>query len=139
MCEFDSRALRLGIVAGVLLFSGHAQAQSRLQQIANEAALAAVQVLASGGGSTDAAAAANGMAAANGVAAQVSASSADLSASVSVSAADAKAPANSRARYLLPEQPAAWSWASRQRFAVNPRAVVVGSSCLRDCDRESLR
>jgi Flp pilus assembly protein TadG len=139
MCEFDSRGLWLGIVAGVLLFSGPAQAQSRLQQIADEAALAAVQVLASGGRSSDAAAAANGMAAANGVAAQVSASSADLSASVSVSAADAKAAANSRARYLPPEQATGWSWASRQRFAVNPSAVVIGSTCLRNCQPNPLR
>jgi hypothetical protein len=126
-------SVRLAAVAAVLLLSGAAQAQTRLQQLADDAALAAVQVLGSGGQAADAAAAAEQAVAANpGVAAQTTASSDKLSATVIVSGPGAKAPAVSTARYLPPDQPAYWSWASRQRFAVDTR-VMVGSYCWRDC------
>jgi Flp pilus assembly protein TadG len=126
-------SVRLAAVVAVLLLSGAAQAQTRLQQIADEAALAAVQVLGSGGQPADAAAAAEQAVAANpGVAAQTSASSDKLSATVVVSGPNAKASAVSTARYLPPDQPANWSWASRQRFTVDT-PVMVGSYCWRDC------
>jgi Flp pilus assembly protein TadG len=128
------QSARLIAVAALLLLSGAAQAQTRLQQIADEAALAAVQVLGSGGQAADAAAAAEQAVAANaGVAAQTTASPDKLSATVIVSQPGAKAPAVSTARYLPPDQPANWSWASRQRFAFEPSPVVVGSYCWRDC------
>jgi hypothetical protein len=135
MSGFGSQGSRLLAVVAVLLFSGSAQAESRFQQIADEAALAAVQVLASGGLPADAVAVAEQMVAViPGAAAQVSASPADLSVTVKLSAQEAKAPAVSTARYLPPDQPANWAWASRQRFAVKAAPVVVGSYCLRDCE-----
>lgn len=140
MSGFGSQGFRLIAVAAVLLFSGPAQAQSPLQQIADEAALAAVQVLGSGGGPADATAIAEQTVAASpGAMVQVSASSADLVVKVKVSAADAKTAAISTARYLPPDQPAVWSWASRQRFALRHSPEVVGSVCLRDCGPSSLR
>lgn len=141
MSAFGTQGLRLAAVAAVLLFSAQAQAQSRLQQIADDAALAAVQVLGAGGGAADAAAVAEQTVAANpGAAAKVSASTADRSVSVVVSAADAKAAnISSTAHYLPPDQPATWAWASRQRFTVKPSSVVVGSYCLRDCGPSPLR
>ena len=142
MCEFHFPGIRLGLVAAVLLFGGQAQAQSRLQlqQVADEAALAAVQILGAGGTSNDAVAAAQQMAATPGMETQVSASSAELAVTVKMSAADAKAPAvTGTARYIPPDQPPKWSWASRQRFAVKPSPVMVGSSCTTDCQPNPLR
>ena len=140
MCEFYSPGIRLGLLAAVLLFSGQAQAQSRLQQVADEAALAAVQILGAGGTSNDAVAAAQQIAAAPGMKSEVSASSAELAVTVKVSAADTKAPAvSSTARYLPPDQPPKWSWASRQRFAVKPAPVMIGSFCAANCQPNPLR
>jgi hypothetical protein len=91
-------------------------------------------VLGSGGQPADAAAAAEQVVSAiPGVAAQTAASSDNLSATVTVSGLGAKAPAVSTARYLPPDQPANWGWASRQRFAIEQAPVVVGSYCWRDC------
>ena len=140
MCEFQAPGIRVGLVAAVLLFSGQAQAQSGLQQVADEAALAAVQILGAGGTSDDAVAAAQQMAATPGMETEVSASSAELAVTVKVSAADTKAPAvSSTARYLPPDQPPEWSWASRQRFSVKPSSVMMGSSCATDCEPNPLR
>jgi hypothetical protein len=128
------------LVAASLALSGQAEAQTGLQQVADDAALAAVQVLAAGGGKADALAVAQQtVAAIPGTAAQVTASPSDLVITVKLSAADAKTAASSTARYLPPDQPAAWSWASRQRFAVKYSPVVVGSTCLRDCGPERMR
>lgn len=128
------------IAAAVLILSGPAEAQTRLQEIADDAALAAVQVLAAGGGTADAIAAAQQtVASIPGTAAQVSASPADLVVTVTLSAAEARTTASGSARYLPPDQPAAWSWASRQRFAVKTSPFMVGSTCQRDCDRNPLR
>jgi len=139
MFEFDYRGLRLGIVA-VLLFSGQAQAQSPLQQIADEAALTAVQVLGAGGTSSDAVAAAQQLPATLGMKTEVGPSSVNLTVTVKVSAADTKAPAvSSTARYQAPDHTPQWTWASRQRFAVKASPVMVGSSCLRDCEPNPLR
>lgn len=134
MSGLNLHSVRLSAVVAVLLFSGAAQAQTRLQQIADDAALVAVQVLGSGGQPADAAAAAEQVVSAvPGVAAQTAASSDNLSATVTVSGLGAKAPAVSTARYLPPDQPANWGWASRQRFAIEHAPVVVGSYCWRDC------
>lgn len=136
----STQGFRLSVLLTVLLFSGTVQAQTRLQQIADEAALAAAQVLSSGGQPVEAAAAAQQSLAANpGVVAQVGAASGNRSATVSVSAEKDKAAASSTARYLPPDQPANWAWASRQRFVVKPSPVVVGSSCTPDCEPNSLR
>jgi hypothetical protein len=95
----------------------------------------AVQVLGAGGKAADAAAVAEqAVAATPGMAARASVSPDDLSVTVTVSAAGAKAPAVSTARYLRPDQPADWTWASRQRFAVQSSPVVIGSYCWRDCE-----
>ena len=124
MSGFSSYGLRLSAVIAALLFSGAAQAENRLQQVADEAALVAVQILGSGGEPADAAAVAEqAVAAKPGMSAQATASSDRLSVTVTVSAAGAKAPAVSTARYLPPDQPANWAWASRQRFAVKPSPV----------------
>ena len=136
MSGFSLQGVRLSAVIAVLLFSGAAQAQTRLQAIADEAALTAVQVLSSGGQPAEAAAAAEQAVAANpGVAAQTKASSDDLSVTVTVSAAGAKTAAVSTARYLPPDQPANWTWASRQRFALKYPPLVIGSYCWRDCEQ----
>ena len=135
MSGFSSYGLRLSAVIAVLLFSGAAQAEPRLQRVADEAALVAVQILGSGGDPADAAAVAEqAVAATPGMAARASADSDGLSVTVTVSAAGAKAPAVSTARYLPPDQPADWIWKSRQRFAVQSSPVVIGSYCWRDCD-----
>jgi Flp pilus assembly protein TadG len=140
MCEFHFPGIRLGLVAAVLLFSGQAQAQSRLQQVADEAALAAVQILGAGGTSNDAVLAAQQMTATAGMKSEVITSSEKLAVTVKVSAVDTKAPAvSSTARYLPPDQPPNWSWASRQRFAVKASPVIIGSSCPGDCQPNPLR
>ena len=140
MCEFHFPGIRLGVIAAVLLFSGQAQAQSRLQQVADEAALAAVQILGAGGTSNDAVLAAQQMTATAGMKSEVITSSEKLAVTVKVSAVDTKAPAvSSTARYLPPDQPPNWSWASRQRFAVKASPVIIGSSCPGDCQPNPLR
>ena len=140
MCEFYRPGIRLGLIAAVLLFSGQAQADSRLQQIADEAALAAVQILGTGGTSNDAVAAAQQMAATAGMKSEISASSGERVVTVKLSAHDTKAaPVSSTARYLPPDQPPLWSWASRQRFAVQASPQMIGSLCVRDCEPNPLR
>lgn len=140
MSDFVKSTWLAAVVAAISLLSGPAQAQTRLQRIADDAALAAVQVLAAGGETADAIAAAQQtVASIPGMAAQVSASPADLVVTVKLSGADEKTAASGTARYLSPDQPANWSWASRQRFAVKPLPFMVGSTCLRDCEPNPLR
>ena len=134
------------VVAGLLLFAAPAQAETplpRLQEIADEAALAAVQILGTSGQQADAVAAAKQtVAVVPGVAAEVTASAADLVVTVTLSPTDANAKTaaiTATARYLPPSQPATWSWAARQRFAVNPSPVIFGSTCTRDCGVNPLR
>lgn len=138
MSDFIKSTWLAAVVAALSLLSGPAQAQTRLQQIADDAALAAVQVLAAGGETADAIAAAQQtVASIPGMAAQVSASPADLVVTVNLSGAEKTA--SGTARYLPPDQPANWSWASHQRFAVKPLPFMVGSTCLRDCGPNPLR
>lgn len=135
MSGLSSQVFRLSALAAVLLFSGPAQAQSRLQQIADDAALAAAQVLGSGAGPEAAVAVAQQtIASVSGVAGEVTMSLGDNAITVKVLQPTEKADAVSTARYVPPEQPAVWSWASRQRFAVKSSPVVVGSNCPQGCD-----
>jgi hypothetical protein len=147
MSGFASQSFRLGAVAAALLLliqqGQAANSQSQLQQIADEAALAAVQILGANGGPADAVEAAKQtVAAVPGVAAEVTASVTGFVVTVKLSPIDSKAKTaaiTSTAHYLPPDQPATWSWASRQRFAVKPSPVVVGSTCMRDCGVNALR
>ena len=131
------------VVAAMLILGAQAKPRSPLQQIADEAALAGVQVLGTGGEEADAVNAARQMAATlPNVTTEVSASPADLVVTVTLSATDLKAKTSnavSTARYLPPDQPVVWNWASRQRFAVKTSPVVFGSTCPQGCDPDSVR
>jgi hypothetical protein len=145
MLKFGSNFRCLAVGAALLSLSGQAQAQSSsspsLQQVADEAALAAVQTLAAGGTRANAIVVAQQTAAAvPGLRPQVIASPDDLVVKVKLPAANATtAPITSTARYLPPEQRSDWSWASRERFALKSSPVVMGAYCLRDCEPDSLR
>lgn len=143
MSGFASHSFRLfAVFAALSVFTGQGQAAgARLQQVADEAALAAVQALAANNASDEASRHADAVKAARqiispipGVAAEVSASVTDMVVTVKLSATDAKTPAVSTARYVPPEQPAVWAWAARQRFAFKSSPVVVGSTCPQGCD-----
>ena len=138
MSVFVTNAIRFFALAAALLASSGAQADSRMQRAADEAALAAVQVLAAGGVTADAIAIAQQTAAAiPGVSVEVTASP-DLIVRVKLSALNAKDTANSTARYVPPDLPATFAWASRQRFVTKPSPFTVGSACVRDCDANPL-
>lgn len=127
----------LAVLAAGLVLGAQAKPQSRLQQIADEAALAGVQVLAAQGREAEAVEAASQTAAVPGVTVEVNASSADLVVTVKLSTTDSTpkmASAVGTARYLPPDQPAVWSWASRQRFALKASPVVIGSTCPQGCE-----
>jgi Flp pilus assembly protein TadG len=140
---YFSSYFRLFAVAGAMLFlSGQAHAQSQsLQHVADEAALAAVQTLARGGSRADAIVTAQQAAAAvPGLRPEVTASAEDQTVTVTLPQTHAVTlPVSSTARYLPPDQPAVFAWAARQRFSVKSDPVVVGSFCVRDCDRNPLR
>jgi Flp pilus assembly protein TadG len=144
MSAFASHTFRLlAVIAALFLFTSQGQAasaQARLQQVADEAALAAVQVLGANNAQTEAVEAARQIISPiSGVTAEVAISATDLVATVKLSAADATTLVTSTARYVPPEQPATWSWASRQRFAFKPPAVIFGSNCIGDCGVNPLR
>lgn len=131
----------LAIAAGVMLWAGLPQVQAvrqaielRSQSAADQAALAAVQVLATGGGADEAAAVAQArVASTSGLPAQVKPSQGNTAVTVRIpAAADTDAAFVSTAHYLPPEQPTQWNW--RQRFAVKAAPVIVGSSCVRNCE-----
>jgi hypothetical protein len=136
------QAFRLFGVTAFALYAGLAQAQSLrqpeppLQQVADEAALAAVQVLGEGGSSHQAVAVAQQkVAESSGLSAQVKPSPGKNTVTVKIPpATDKKEPTVSTARYIAPEQPAHWAWATRQRFVAKVSPVVVGSTCVRNCD-----
>ena len=139
MSRFRTGYFLFPAVSAVLALSSAAQAQSlqqqSLQQVADESALAAVQMLAVGGTSANAVATAQQVAR---VPVEVDVSPGSLEVTVKVSQADSKH-AGSTARYIPPEQPTVFSWAARQKFAVKPQDVVVGSFCVRDCEPNRLR
>jgi hypothetical protein len=139
MSGLAMKSTKLFAVAAVLISCGPVQADLRIQQIADEAALAAVQVLAAGGQTDDAIAIARQTAARiPGVAAEITASP-DLVVRVKLAALDSEMTASSTARYRPPDQPANFAWASRQRFVVKPSPFIVGSACVRDCESDRLR
>ena len=140
MLEFGAKYFIVALAGAALMVSSAAQARS-LQHVADDAALAAVQVLGRGGAPTAAVATAVQVAAIPGMTAQVNASGDDLAVTVKLSASESGGAqiVTSTARYIPPEQPAAFNWASRQRFAVKPAELVVGSFCLRDCEQDRIR
>jgi hypothetical protein len=141
MTMLSLKSFRLPALAAVVLLVGGQMPLTRhLQRTADEAALAAVEVLGTGGSESDARAQAQQIIAANpGLIAEVNVSPATLSATVKVSKAEATKAVTSNARYLPPDQPAEFAWGSRQRFAVKRAPVVLGASCVEDCDRYPLR
>lgn len=136
MSPFGSQSIRLAGVLALVLLGGAAQSQSHLQSVADDAALAAAQVLGAGGGAHQAALAAHQTLAvsASDTANEVSAAPNGKAVTVKVSQPASKTEAVSTVRYVPPDQPATWHWASRQRFVVKASPVVVGSSCAQDCD-----
>ena len=136
MSGFGSQSVRLIAVLTLVLLGGAAQSQSRLQNVADDAALAAAQVLGAGGGTHEAALAAhqNLAASASGVASEVTAAPSGKIVTVKVSQPRSKAEAVSTVRYVPPEQPATWQWAARQRFVLNTSPMIVGSVCPQGCD-----
>jgi hypothetical protein len=138
MARSRTQALRLFAVAAFTLCAGGlAQAQSLrqpeppLQQVADEAALKAVQVLGIGGNSEQAVAVAQeAVASASGLSAQVRPSSDKSKVTVKITlSAESKETIVGTARYIPPEQPPQWAWATRQRFVAKSSPVIVGSNC----------
>jgi hypothetical protein len=139
MAGLAMKSTKLFAVAAILMSCGPVQADLRMQQIADEAALAAVQVLAAGGKTDEAIAIARQTAARiPGVAADITASP-DFVVRVNLAALDSEMAASSTARYRPADQPANFAWAARQRFVVKPSPFVVGSTCVGDCGPERLR
>ena len=136
MSGFRAPAFRVFSVAAFALCAGLAQAQSPpLQQVADEAALAAVQVLGAGGSPDQVVAVAQEKVAAFGLSAQVEPSPGEAKVTVRIAPPKSKKEVIvGAARYIAPEQAPQWAWAGRQRFAVKPAPVVVGSRCLLNCD-----
>jgi hypothetical protein len=141
MSMLSLKSFRLpALAAAVLLVGGQMPLSRHLQQTADEAALAAVEVLGTGGSESDARAQAQQIVAAKpGLSAEVNVSPAALTVTVKLSAGEAKKAVTSHARYLPADQPAEFSSASRQRFAVKRAPVVLGASCVENCDGNSLR
>jgi hypothetical protein len=141
MSMLSLKSFRLPALAAVVLLVGGQMPMTRhLQQTADEAALAAVEVLGNGGSESDARAQAQQIVAAKpGLVAGVTISPSTLSATVKLSAAEPNKAVTSNARYVPADQPADFAWASRQRFAVKRAPVVLGASCVEDCDRYPLR
>jgi hypothetical protein len=128
------------LAAALLLLSAQMPLSRHLQRTADEAALAAVEILGTGGSESDAREQAQQIVSAqSGLAAEVNISPSSLSATVKLSAVEAKKAVTSNARYLPADKPADFAWASRQRFAVKRAPVVLGASCVEDCDRNPLR
>ena len=128
----------------VLIAPAHAAgSQAQMQEQADRAALAAVNML----GTSDAAsatkqrdavdAAQRMLAAIPGVTKDVSASVEKLTVTIRLSSKAFEVV--STARYVAPDQPAEWAWASRQHFAANRAPVLIGSNCEYTCGLDRLR
>ena len=141
MTTLPLNSFRLPALAvALMLLSAQMPLTRHLQRTADEAALAAVEVLGTGGSESDARAQAQQIIAAHpGLAAEVNVSPSTLSARVKLSAVETKEAVTSNARYLPADHPADFAWASRQRFAAKRAPVVLGASCVEDCDRYPLR
>jgi hypothetical protein len=116
-----------------------ASLQAQMQEQADRAALAGVNILGSRTNDHEAIEATQqALAAIPGVAKEVTASVADLTVTVKLSSKTFDVV--STARYVAPDdQPAEWAWASRQHFAANRAAVVLGSNCMRTCGVARMR
>jgi Flp pilus assembly protein TadG len=130
------------LAAAILTFTAIAngsEPRERLQQIADQAALAGAAALGVSTAADDQGRREDAIEATKTVLAglpaaerEVTASAGDLTVTVKLAAADARS--SSTARYTPPDQAADWAWAARQRFALESRPVVLGSNCGRDCD-----
>lgn len=136
-------AVALGVLsAAVLTFTamaGGSDPQLRLQQIADQAALAGAVTLGTTEASSEQDRRADALEATKqildtipAVKGEIVASLQDLTVTVKLAAAEAQT--SSTARYTPPDQSADWSWASRQRFAFKRAPVMVGSTCVQGCD-----
>jgi hypothetical protein len=147
--KFSRRDLRLSaatlVVAavtalGLTAITAQADAtspQARLQQLADNAALAGVTTLATSDARSEAERRDDAVKATHrlirnipGVDRQIAASISDLTVTVKLSLKSDSKPLEvaSTARYVAPDQPANWSWASRQHFAAGPPPVVAAIS-----------
>jgi hypothetical protein len=139
MSGSSTQTFRLLTVAAFTLCAGLAQAQPLrqaeppLQQVADEAALKAVQILGTGGSPEQAVdMAQESVASASGLSAQVRPSPDRSKVTVKiVLSTEKKETVVSTARYIPPEQAPDWAWASRQRFVAKSSPVVVGANCAR--------
>lgn len=134
MVGFGLHGFYFGSALTLLAFSAPAPAQSPLQHVADKAALAAVEVLGTGGDAREAAAAAQQTIAMSGAEGDVITAPEAKTVTVKVAQPSAKKDAVSTARYVPPDQPAHWPWAARQRFALKAAPFVVGSACPQGCD-----
>jgi hypothetical protein len=130
----------------LLILTAPAQAaglQAQMQEQADRAALAGVNLL--GTGSADGPArrqeaidaTRRALDAGPGVTQEVTASVEALTITVKLSSTTFHVV--STARYLAADQPAEWAWASRQHFAADRNPVVLGSNCGRGCRATHMR
>ncbi len=132
-CRLLGAALALlGIAALVLTTrAGAADLQTRLQAIADQAALVGATTLGTSEAPTEAERRAEAIRASKEVlsalpvSGEVAASIQDLTVTIRLSG---NAPVISTARYLAPDEPANWAWAGRQHFALKRAPVVLGST-----------
>jgi hypothetical protein len=145
--KFSSIATLAGALFALTVFVIPAQAANlhdRMQQLADNAALAGVNTLGTSdaraeGDKRDAAVQATKQVIGQmpGVTAEVIASPENLT--MTVTLASKTVAVASTARYVPPEQPANWAWASRQHFAIGRDPVVVGSTCAPSCGQSRFR
>jgi hypothetical protein len=148
-----------GTTLALMAFTAQADAaslQMQLQQVADNAALAGVNTLGNSAARTEAEKREEAIKATKkviaeipGVDGQITASVQDMTMTVKLAAtetlpayfgANVKTLAvTSSARYVAPEQPTNWAWASKQHFAVGQTPVVVGSACVQNCGADRLR
>jgi hypothetical protein len=130
----------------LLVFTSQVNAASlqQLQQLADNAALAGVNTLGTSEARAEADRRENAIqatkqmiAAIPGVEGQITASVQNLTVTVKLSSKTGEVA--STARYVAPDQPSNWAWASRQHFAVGRTPVVVGSTCVQGCGADRLR
>lgn len=149
--KFRLPAARFGAVGCAILawmaFTGQANAaslQAQMQQLADNAALAGVSTLGTSEARTEADRREDAIKATKQVIADIPAVEGQITASVQNLTVTVKLSSRafavaSTARYVPPEQPSNWAWASRQHFAVVRPAVVVGSTCSPGCGVDRLR
>lgn len=128
----------LGAALGFATVAYAAESQTRLQEIADQAALTGAVSLGTSDASSEAGRRAEAIKASKEILnavplrREIIASVQDLTVTIKLSASDAQV--TSTAHYVPPDQPANWAWAGRQHFALKRAPIVVGSTCLRNCD-----